>query len=175
MKRLLLSFILGVAFTSSSQIDPFLKVSMESIKFVESLDSANYAKISNEILIKLNNHRKENGLPPVTSNVDMIRYATMHTKKMINDSIYNHSNLNNGQYQAENIMLSHSIGAFLCVDDAYINNVDEIMFKSWKRSESHNINMLLPDVTQVGIAIYSKATACNGVYNYIIEATMVLK
>jgi uncharacterized protein YkwD len=95
MKRLLLSFILGVAFTSSSQIknrsqfDPFFKVSMESIKFVESLDSADYAKISNEILIKLNNHRKENGLPPVTSNIDMIRYATMHTKKMINDSIYN--------------------------------------------------------------------------------------
>jgi uncharacterized protein YkwD len=176
MKKLAFIFALGFVSTAFTQnYDPFAEVSTKSIKFIESLDSADYAKISNDILIKLNAHRKANGLKPVTSNLDMVCYANMHTKQMINDSIYNHSNLNNGLYRAENIMLTQLFGAFLSVDATYMNNVDDIMMTSWKRSPGHNVNMLIADVTQVGIAVYSKATVKNGIYSYIIEATMVLK
>lgn len=169
-----LSFVSN-AFTQTYDYDPFADVSNKSIKFIESLDSVDYAKISNDILIKLNAHRKANGLKPVSSNRDMVSYANLHTKQMINDSVYNHSDLNNGAYKAENIMLTHLFGAFLSVDAEYMKSVDDIMMNSWKRSKGHNVNMLLPDVTQVGIAVYSKATVKNGVYSYIIEATMVLK
>jgi uncharacterized protein YkwD len=178
MKKLAFIFAFGFvsnSFTQTYDYDPFADVSNKSIKFIESLDSSDYAKISNDILVKLNAHRKANGLKPVTSNVDMVCYANLHTKQMINDSTYNHSNLNNGLYRAENIMLTHLFGSFLYVDDAYMSNVDDMMMKSWKRSPGHNVNMLLSDVTQVGIAVYSKATVKNGKYSYIVEATMVLK
>jgi len=176
MKKLAFIFVLSFVSNSFTQnYNPIAEVSNTSIKFIESLDSVDYANISNDILIKLNSHRKANGLQPVTSSLDMVRYANLHTKQMINDSIYNHSNLNNGLYKAENIMLTQWVGTFLSVDITYMNNVDDIMMNSWKRSAGHNVNMLLPDVTKVGIAVYSKATVKNGVYSYIIEATMVLK
>jgi hypothetical protein len=104
-----------------------------------------------DVLVLVNQHRADNGLPPLCLNSLLNQAATAHSQDMLANNYFSHTGLNGsqpwdriratgykGSYFAENIALGYQSAAEV--------------FEGWRTSPGHNANMLSADATEMGLA-----------------------
>ncbi|MCX7445149.1 CAP domain-containing protein [Corynebacterium sp. P7003] len=107
-------------------------------------ESALNARVSAETIRLLNEHRVAHGLRPVIVDANLTRRSVEWSKHMRDVNRLYHS----GDNVWENVLYNYNSAS-----DA------SAPFRQWRNSPGHNANMLLPDVTRVGVGF---ATAADG-------------
>jgi uncharacterized protein YkwD len=118
----------------------------------------------------ISDYRKSGGLPPVKSESRLNRIAATHSQKMAALDRLDHvlpgegsfrQRVEGGGYAAA--VASENIGA------GYDTLAEVIA--AWKASPGHNVNMLRPDVTEIGIALYRTPRGAYRTYWTLILAS----
>jgi uncharacterized protein YkwD len=157
---------------AQTSVEPnfFDLISEKSMAFIEKTD---FESFCGPTLKRINDYRKQNGLKPVVLNPDMVTFSQGYVAQLLENNVYEHSDLNKGVYTLENLYQSMGFGGFLSIDQEWCNELPELIFSSWKKSKGHNANMLNPGITQVGMSIQIKTKGKVGSYSYRLNAIFV--
>lgn len=117
---------------------------------------------------ELNAYRAQYGLNPVTLNAQLIAASQVHSDDLAQMGAAQHEGSDGSDFsqRAERIGYTFRIGA---ENVATGQKSWDKAFEGWKNSPGHNANLLLPDVTEFGIALTYEPTT-----TYLTYWTMVL-
>ena len=166
MKRLFVAISL-ITFTATAQYaDPINYFSMVTTKSIATINSINIDSLNLEFIKSINQYRMQSGLNSLIVDTSMISYANNYAKYLATSNVYDHSNLNNNQYKAENLNAVVGVSGtgfnFSSTDvDTYKNQI----IKSWKKSAGHNANLLI-ESQYVGIGCYFHVVQTNARIDY---------
>lgn len=150
----------------------FDEVSEKSIEFVAQTD---FEKFCEPTLQLINAYRKENGLTPVVFDESMIQFSQSYVSEILENDVFEHSDLNGGEYSVENLFNSMGFGGFLVIDQEWCEELPSLIFNAWKKSKGHNANMLNPSITKVGMSIQIQTKGEVGSYSYNLDCILVGK
>ena len=157
---------------TASQSNFFDEVSEKSIEFVAQTD---FEKFCDTTLQLINAYRKENGLTPVVFDESMILFSQSYVSEILENDVFEHSDLNGGEYSVENLFKSMGFGGFLVIDQEWCDELPSLIFNAWKKSKGHNANMLNPGITKVGMSIQIQTKGEVGTYGYNLDCILVGK
>jgi len=149
-----------------------------------------------EFLKVLNDYRIENGLNPVKVNVDVQSAAKIQSDYIVS-TFYNYKDSslrgNTGHYNpnypnpndrlesinfnlAESSNVSENVFYFTggSLNSKSIAEYVKLTFESWKKSPSHNKNLLNPNITSVGLFLSTKQVKVNVVTYDVYNSTLVM-
>ena len=166
MKRLLVAISLITFSVNAQHVDafnPFAKITEQSIANVQSI---NIDSLNIEFIKSINQYRIQSGLNSLIVDTSMICYANEYARYLATANVYDHSDLNNNQYVAENLNMVVGVSGtgfnFSLKDiDTYKNQI----IASWKKSAGHNANLLI-DSQYVGIGCYFYIVQTNARVDY---------
>ena len=162
--KLILLFVFVVTFCFSQDMDQAFvnNIYAKNEKMCNEID---HDKISKEILIYVNKFRKANSLDTLVVDPQMEYFTKNYVKQMVDSGTYEHSNLNNGSYTAENIDLI--VANLLAVNSKIISNLSSHTVQSWISSKGHKEN-LLGNYKKIGVACYTKVEKTRLVYKVVM-------
>ena len=173
MKFLLLFAALFPIFSiAQTSVEPnfFDLISEKSMAFIEKTD---FEEFCSPTLKLINDYRKQNGLKPVVLDPEMVTFSQGYVVQLLENTVFEHSDLNKGVYTLENLFQSMGFGGFLSIDQEWCNALPELIFSTLKKSKGYNANLLNPDITKVGMSIQIKTKGRVGSYSYRLNAIFV--
>jgi uncharacterized protein YkwD len=114
--------------------------------------------LEQKILDATNAFRKENGLPPLKPTVRLLSIAQSHARNMARQDKYGDSDQNGHVLDGQGLDYRIKVGGYAFSRVA--ENVGyqlrrsgpaDAMMEGWKKSPGHRKNMLLPDITELGV------------------------
>jgi len=179
MKNLITLALVLVTLTSYSQSDwkPSEQQRKEwSKQIYEDISNDNETVLSKfdidslelELLTLINNLRRDNNLKPLSIKDNLIVYSDKWCEILMNTKRLKHSNLSDNNIKGENIYGTFSFGTIRLTDDMVKDTPTQI-FNGWLSSKLHKSNMLLDNISNVGISIQIDVDE-----NYDITSTMVV-
>jgi uncharacterized protein YkwD len=116
-------------------------------------------ELARQIIVRTNAFRKENQLPPISSDEKLTAAASAFAKFMAETGKYSHSS--DGKQPHERANLHGYEHCIVLENIAFKDNSESIsqedllafFIESWKASPLHRKNMLDPDLTQTGVAV----------------------
>jgi uncharacterized protein YkwD len=93
----------------------------------------------------ISQHRAKHGLGPVVANARLNQAAEHQARAVAATGILSH-----GEFTSR--MAAHGIKGYRAENLAAGSETVEVVIARWKASPSHNLNMLLPQVTMIGLA-----------------------
>ena len=134
-----------------------------------------FEKFCEPTLQLINAYRKENGLTPLVFDESMILFSQSYISEILENDVFEHSDLNGGEYSVENLFKSMGFGGFLVIDQEWCDELPSLIFNAWKKSKGHNVNMLNPGITKVGMSIQIQTKGEVGTYGYNLDCILVGK
>ncbi len=131
-----------------------------------SVAQASYAQETDpqtNILIAINGHRAQLGLPALTINPQLNNLANVRSQDMVTRHYFSHYDPANGQLVilplARNNGFYSYFGENLGRTTAQYNQIDDQLFPAWMNSPAHKANIEAGQFNQVGIGTaYDNAT-----------------
>lgn len=148
----------------------FDDISEKSLAFVAQTDLEKFCAPTLQLI---NAYRKECGLTPVVFDESMTLFSQSYVSALLEHDVFEHSDLNGGEYAVENLYKSMGFGAFLVIDQEWCDELPKLIFDAWKKSKGHNANMLNPDITKVGMSIQIQTNGEVGSYGYNLDCIFV--
>lgn len=130
---------------------PWIEYIGKSLSVVHSI---NIDSFNIEIIKDINKYRSSLNLNKLLSDDSMTQYANSYARYLIYSNKFEHSNLNNHQYKAENLSVTYGFsGSCFVITKNDINELKNSVIIGWKKSDGHNRN-LLTESTYVGVGCY---------------------
>ena len=116
------------------------------------------------ILNDVNQHRAENGLPPLVLSADLGDAANYHSEDMATNNYFDHQ-LSDGTGWSQNIRnFGYDQNTWRGENIAAGNSDPDATYQQWLNSPGHNANMLSPNFTSIGIGHASDPSSQWGNY-----------
>jgi uncharacterized protein YkwD len=142
-RALLAALILAFAGMASAPTGGEAAATVTALK----VDAAAAARI-------ISDYRAKKGLPPVKVEARLVKMATVHAEKMATTDRLDHVLPGEGSF-GQRINAANYEAAFAAENiGAGYDTLAEAM-AGWETSPAHNANLLQPNVTEIGIALYS--------------------
>lgn len=113
------------------------------------------------ILQLANAERAKVGAPPLKSNTELNKVATMKSQDIVEKNYFAHESPTYGS--PFKMMKDYGITYMYAGENLAINSDADKAHNAWMNSEGHRKNILNPDFTEIGIGLYPKG---NGSYAY---------
>jgi len=113
------------------------------------------------ILQLANAERAKVGAPPLKSNAELNKLATMKSQDMVENNYFSHQSPTYGS--PFDMMKTYGVSYMYAGENLAINSDADKAHNAWMNSEGHRKNLLNPDFTEIGIGLYPKG---NGSYAY---------
>ena len=121
-------------------------------------------------LVDFNSYRAENGLKPVRLNGKLTLASKLHAQDMSSFGDASHSG-SDGSSHSDRIQRQAYYFSLAAENVAAGQKSWEKVFKAWKKSPDHNVNLLRPDVTDFGIAMIYDPDSSYGTYWAMLVAS----
>lgn len=122
-----------------------------------------------ETIKLVNKYRKSKGLTNLSIDTSLMSYAKQYSKYLSTNNKLLHSSIEQTSIKAENLYNKSSFGMYILTYEE-LSKVPSECVDGWKESEGHNKNMLISNVTTIGIGTYISNT--NG---FRLNIVMVVK
>jgi uncharacterized protein YkwD len=122
-----------------------------------------------ETIKLVNKYRKSKGLTNLSIDTSLMSYAKQYSKYLSTNNKLLHSSIEQTSIKAENLYNKSSFGMYILTYEE-LSKVPIECVDGWKESEGHNKNMLIYNVTTIGIGTYISNT--NG---FRLNIVMVVK
>jgi uncharacterized protein YkwD len=137
--------------TTPITINPEVPITPDPVPETVTPDNTNIndtillSKLEQDTIDELNNYRKANNLNIVTHDDALYTLAREHSQFMQDNNIFEHVGFDE-RFERANRML--------CVENLAWNyqSAYSVVWQGWKNSPGHNVNMLQPEITIVGMA-----------------------
>ena len=143
--------------------NPWVEYIGRSLSVVHSinLDSFNL-----EIIKDINKYRSSFYLNKLVVDDSMTQYANSYARYLTYSNKFEHSNLNDHQYKAENLSILYGVsGSCFVITKEDINELKNNVLNGWKKSDGHNKN-LLTESNYVGVGCYFYFEIINNTITY---------
>ena len=100
----------------------------------------------------LNNYRAQYGLNPISLNMKLVDASDSHAKDLAIHGIISHTGTD-GSSHSERAKRAGYFYTIIAENVATGQNSWDEVFQAWQDSPGHNENLLLPDVTEFGVAL----------------------
>lgn len=122
-----------------------------------------------ETIKLVNKYRKSKGLTNLSIDTSLMSYAKQYSKYLSTNNKLLHSSIEQTSIKAENLYNKSSFGMYILTYEE-LSKVPSECVDGWKGSDGHNKNMLISDVTTIGIGTYISSN--NG---FRLNIVMVVK
>ena len=143
----------------------FSKSDPESHKFQNNPSGKEHVRVidpsyENELILLINQYRIENGLETLKVHKSLMQASRYHAADMANENYFEHATHNrNGHSLQRGISTFKRIGRFY---DGFANTENigagyfspQSVFEGWVNSPGHDVNLLNPHSTHVGVGFY---------------------
>jgi uncharacterized protein YkwD len=119
-------------------------------------------------LVAINQHRAQNGLPPLQVSVALSNAADHHSKEMADNDYFSHTLLNGVAWSQNICDFGYCYNTSTAENIAAGNGGGEPTFTQWKNSSGHNANMLGTHFKVIGIG---RAYHANSTYKWYWTTT----
>ena len=110
-----------------------------------------------ETIKLVNKYRKSKGLTNLSIDTSLMSYAKQYSKYLSTNNKLLHSSIEQTSIKAENLYNKSSFGMYILTYEE-LSKVPIECVDGWKESEGHNKNMLISNVTTIGIGTYISNT-----------------
>ena len=117
------------------------------------LNSFNLDSTSIETIKLVNKYRKSKGLNELSIDSSLMVYSKEYSEVLTLLDKTKHSEIELTSIKAENLYKESGFGMFL-LKYKDLSKIPSNAVLCWKDSDSHNKNMLSPNVTKIGIGVY---------------------
>ena len=117
------------------------------------LNSFNLDSASIETIKLVNKYRKSKGLNELSIDSSLMVYSKEYSEVLTLLDKTKHSEIELTSIKAENLYKESGFGMFL-LKYKDLSKIPSNAVLCWKDSDSHNKNMLSPNVTKIGIGVY---------------------
>jgi uncharacterized protein YkwD len=124
--------------------------------------------LEQRVIEATNAFRKQNGLPPLKPSVRLLSIAQSHARNMARQDKFGDSDQNGHVLDGRSLDYRIKVGGYAFSRVA--ENVGyqrgrsgpaDAMMEGWKKSPGHRKNMLLPDITELGVGAAHVARECD--------------
>ena len=151
MKRLIFTVALAVSATATSQVTEAQYMDMLMASSIREYKQVNFDSLVNVTIAKINDLRVKNNLNKLQIDNILNTYSKNWSDKCMSTT-FRHSNLTANGISAENMHYSTAVGAWILGKDLFYSIPDDI-YTGWFNSAGHKKNMLMPNVTKIGLSI----------------------
>ena len=123
----------------------------------------------NRAVADLNAYRAQYGLRPVTLNTRLTVASEVHAKDLAEHGIASHTGTD-GSSHSDRVQREGYVFSIAAENVATGQKSWEKVFKAWQDSPGHNENLLLPNVTEFGVALVHEPTTMYANYWAMVVA-----
>ena len=155
---ILFVFVFSFCFSQSEKNDPKNQL-LEMVNNQNNLviNSFNCDSSSLETIKLINKYRKSKGLSQLDVDSSLLTYAKEYSKYLSTSNQLKHSSIEQTTITAENLFNKSTFGMYIFKNGDF-NGVPSECVTGWKNSDGHNKNMLIYNVTKIGIGTYISNT-----------------
>jgi uncharacterized protein YkwD len=100
----------------------------------------------------ISQYRASHGLPPVTIDPTLTKIASVHANRMAATDTMSHVLPGEGSFQQR--LIAGGFQASMAAENVAAGQPTlTAVLEAWRKSPGHNANLLLPDVSKIGIAL----------------------
>ena len=151
-------FLFSFSFCQPQKSDPGNDlVAMVKEQNSLAIKSFNCDSSSLETIKLVNKYRKSKGLSSLVVDTSLMSYAKEYSKYLSTNNKLLHSSIEQTNIKAENLYNKSTFGMYILTYEE-LSKVPSECVTGWKGSDGHNKNMLISDVTRIGIGTYISST-----------------
>lgn len=136
-----------------AQVNNVRSTSLTSANFIAQGTPTNESSFEARVVELTNNFRAQNGLPPLTVNVQLTATAETHSQNMAVQDFFSHTGLN-GSQPSDRVKASGYNYTFVGENIGAGYSTPEEAVQGWLNSPGHRANILNPNYQEIGIGYY---------------------